>query len=539
MTNYQNFIKAGCTFLCISALSENSAAQLINQEKPNVILINVDDLGYGDLGCYGASKVKTPNIDNLATQGTLFTDAHSCSAVSSPSRYGLLTGSYPFRKNLWGPLMSADSLVINEKTTTIADILKGAGYKTACIGKWHLGFGKKIPVDWNSELNPGPLELGFDYYFGVPVLNSHPPFVYVKNHYVLGLDPADPIIYNILPFDGFSGNKYFWDPSNPNKPAETRWFREKFGMNLLGGGRKAHSLFDDRSIGKTLKDEAIRWIKENKNEPFFLYYATTNIHHPFTPSSEFIGTSQSGVYGDFIHELDWLVGEILHTLDNEGLSENTLVIFTSDNGGMLNIGAQEAWRLGHKQNGELLGFKFGAWEGGHRIPFIVRWPGYIPEGKVSKELISNVDILATFASLVGHKLKIDEGLDSYNLLPAFVGKNKNPIRDHFLITPSNKKNLGIRKGKWVYIDSSGDGGFGGTTIGEHTLGSVPGTLLTHQTNSDIEYGKIKDNAPQAQLYDLEKDPFQQDNLYNKNKAKAKELKELLNKILISKKTSPR
>jgi arylsulfatase A len=484
----------------------------VQNEKPNVIIINTDDLGYGDVSSYGATKVNTPHIDQLAREGRKFTDVHSASAVCSPSRYALITGQYPSRKgNLWGPLFLRTPMVIDTAQMTVARVMKEAGYATACIGKWHLGFGNEHPVDWNKDLKPGPLELGFDYYFGVPVLNSHPPFVYVENHKVVGLTPDDPFVY---------GEK-----------AETQEFQEKFALSAIGGAKAAHALYDDRKVGTTLKDKAIEWIRAKKNEPFFLYFATTNIHHPFTPAPQFEGTSDAGRYGDFIHELDWMIGEVMAAVDEEGLRDNTLVIFTSDNGGMLNQGGQDAWRAGHKLNGDLLGFKFGAWEGGHRVPFIARWPGVIPAGSISDELISNVDILATLAALVDYPLKKGEGPDSYNILPALRGMPAEPVRDHLVISPAQKKNLAIRKGKWMYISSQNEGGFGGTKIGAHTLGGAAAHKLTGQVNSDIENGKVKPDAAPAQLYDLEADPTQKVNVYYDYPEVAQELKALLEETM--------
>jgi len=337
---------------------------------PNVVVIFADDLGYGDLGCYGATKVQTPNIDKLAMEGRRFTDAHSASAVCTPSRYALLTGEYPHRKGLSRPVFLKTGLVIDTKQQTLARIMKEAGHATACIGKWHLGFGENAP-DWNGDLKPGPLELGFDYYFGVPVVNSHPPFVYVENHRVVGLVPDDPFVFG--------------------KKAKTREFFEKMGTDQIGGADAAHALYDDEAVGTTLTAKAVDWIKERKKEPFFLYLATTNIHHPFTPAPRFKGTSQCGRYGDFIHELDWIVGEVMKTLEEQGVADNTLVIFTSDNGGMFNVGGQDAWEAGHRLNGDLLGFKFSAWEGGHRVPFIARWPGRIEAGSTSEQLISEIE----------------------------------------------------------------------------------------------------------------------------------------------------
>ena len=238
------------------------------------------------------------------------------------------------------------------------------------------------------------------------------------------------------------------------------------------------------------------------------------------------------MYGDYIHELDWIVGEVMNTLDEEGLADNTLLIFTSDNGPMLNMGGQEAWQLGHHMNsGKLLGFKFDAWEGGNRVPFIARWPGKIQPGTTSDELLSNVDLLGTFAAIVGYDLKDGEGPDSYNGLPALLGTNEDPIRDFLVIHPAQKQNLTIRKGKWVYISAQNGGGFTGTQIGEHTLGGAAATLLTGQVNSDIENGQIKPDAPPAQLYDLETDLAETTDLYYEQPEVVEEMKALLNNAI--------
>jgi len=486
--------------------------------KPNIIIINADDLGYGDLACYGATGVQTPNIDRLARQGRMFTDAHSASAVCTPSRYSLLCGEYPFRKGPAHAVFLKSPLVIDTLTFTVGQLMKEAGYATACIGKWHLGFGTENPTDWNRELKPGPLELGFDYFFGVPIVNSHPPFVYVEDHHVVGYDPNDPFIY---------GEK-----------AQTKEYREKFGLGDIGGAKAAHALYKDEMVGTTLKKKAIEWIRTHEKEPFFLYYATTNIHHPFTPAPQFKGTSDCGMYGDFIHELDWIVGEVLSTLDELDITDNTLVIFTSDNGGMLNMGGQEAWKEGHQLNGDLLGFKFGAWEGGHRIPLIARWPGKIEAGTVSDQLISNVDFLATLAAIVNRKLEADEGRDSYNMLPAFTGEPSEPVRDQLVISPFDQDNIALRMGKWIYIGAQGGGGFWGTEIGSHILGGPAAHLLTQQVNSDIENGKLRDDAPPAQLYDLEADPTQKRNLYSEFPEVAEQMKTKLEEFIQAERTAP-
>lgn len=483
------------------------------ETPPNIVIILADDVGYGDLSCYGATHIATPNLDRLAEQGRRFTDAHSASAVCSPSRYALLTGRYPVRHgNLWNPIFLRRPLVVDPDRTTIADVAKATGYATTCIGKWHLGFGTKTPTDWNAELKPGPLELGFDSFFGIPVVNSHPPFVFIENHRVLGWDPDDPFVYG--------------------QTAKTRRFDEKFGINEIGGADAAHALFDDEKVGTELVQRATKWITEQagKPDPFFLYFASLAIHHPFTPDPRWKGSSQAGPYGDFMQELDWMVGEIVRSLDENGLTDNTLLIFTSDNGGMLNRGGQEAWRRGHRLNGDLLGFKFDAWEGGHRIPFIARWPGHIQPGTQSDSLISNIDLMATVAALTDYQLKPDDAPDSVNLLPALTGDESTVVRDHLLIAPAQAKNLSLRKGDWMYIDSQAGGGFAARKVGDHAFGGPAAFTFTGNKNSDIQNGKIKPDAPNAQLYNLKRDPRQWNNVIQEFPDVAKELKEELERI---------
>lgn len=481
------------------------------ENHPNILLINVDDLGYGDLGAYGAIRVKTPNIDRLAEEGLRFTDFHSASAVCSPSRYALITGTYPAREDLFGAVFLRAPLQVDTAKVTIAKVLKQAGYATAILGKWHLGFGEERPVDWNAPLKPGPLELGFDYYFGVPVLNSHPPFVYVENHHVVDYDPDDPFVYG--------------------EHSETRWFPEKFGLKDIGGARAAHFRFDDRKVGATMVDKAVEYIREPREQPFFLYLATTHIHHPFTPDPRFIGTSEAGRYGDFIHELDWMIGEILNTLDQEGLTENTLVLLTSDNGGMFNQGGQDAYTAGHRMNGQLFGFKFDAWEGGHRVPFMARWPGKVPAGEVTDVLTSNVDLLATLADLVDKENAAEEARDSYSFLPVLLGDSNHPGRDHLVIAANSRLHLSIRKGPWMYIPAQGGGGFWSDQVGAHAFGGPAAISYAGQENSDIVDGKIRENAPPAQLYNLEEDPTQDKNVFMEYPEKVAEMERLLDETI--------
>ena len=501
------------TFLLLS-----TSLTIAEDQPPNVVLIFADDLGYGDLGCYGATKVQTPNIDRLAAEGRRFTDAHSASAVCTPSRYALLTGQYPVRasdgRGVWGPAPITSSLIVDTEKTTIADIFKSAGYDTGVIGKWHLGFGK-VKNDWKEPLRPGPLDLGFDYYFGMPVVNSAPPYVYVENDRVVGGDPDDPLVYVGRGAKGTT-------PLTPIPPEAAQR-----SPNAFKGAAKAHELFNDYQVGTMFAKKSVQWISERKDKPFFLYLATTNIHHPFTPAKRFQGTSQCGLYGDFIHELDWIVGEVMTCLEDNGVADNTLVIFTSDNGGMFNFGGQAAFKAGHRQNGDLLGFKFGVWEGGHRVPMIVRWPGKVKPGTVSKQMLGNVDMLATFSALTGQKLEKAEQADSVNMLPAFVDEPEKQIRDHIVLAPHKGTHLSIRKGKWMYIPSRGSGGFGGKTPSSHTFAGPAAASFVGSINSDIVDGKIKKDAPPAQLYDLEADVNQTKNVHDEHPDVVKELTALL------------
>jgi len=478
-----------------------------NPSTPNVVLIFADDLGYGDLGCYGATKLKTPNIDKLAAEGRRFTDAHSSSAVCTPSRYGLLTGQYPFRANggkgLWGPAPITSPLIIDPGMLTIADVFKNQGYDTAVFGKWHLGF-RTGQNDWQEPLRPGPQDLGFDYYFGMPVVNSAPPYVYVENDRVVGGDPDDPLVY-------LGRGAKDATPITPIPPEAAQR-----SPNAFKGAVKAHELFNDYEVGTTLTGKATEWIKSRGEKPFFLYFATTNVHHPFTPAKRFQGTSECGVYGDFVHELDWIVGEVMKSLEAAGVADNTLVIFTSDNGGMFNLGGRVAAEKGHKINGDLLGSKFGIWEGGHRVPFIAWWPGKIEGGTVSDQMLISVDMMATFAAVAGRELSDAEKQDSISMLPAMTGDPEEPLRSEMVITPNKPTHMALRQGKWMYIPARSDGGFRGSKPGEHAWGGAAVAKLVHTPNSDIENGVIKKGAPPAQLYDLEADVNQTKNLYTES-----------------------
>ena len=484
------------------------------------MLIFADDLGYGDLGCYGATKVQTPNIDQLAKEGRRFTDAHSASAVCTPSRYALLTGEYPVRANggagVWGPAPVTSGLIIDTDKVTIADVFKNKGYATAALGKWHLGFGEGTN-NWQEPLRPGPQDLGFDYYFGLPVVNSAPPYVYVENDRIVGGDPADPLIY--------LGRGRHEDATPITEiPPEA----SQRTPNMFKGAVEAHKNYNDYTVGTVLANKAVDWITANKQQPFFLYLATTHIHHPFTPGKRFQGTSDAELYGDFIQELDWMVGEVTGCLEKQGLSENTLVIFTSDNGGMLNLGGRNAVRAGHLINGDLLGFKFGAWEGGHRVPFIARWPGKIEPGTESNQLICNVDMLATFMALTGQDSQTLEEQGQRQYSAGIVGESEigRCARSWFLL-PTNPPILLFAKASGCISGARGSGGFTGSKPSDHAWGGPPAVQFVGGINSDIENGRLKKDAPPAQLYDLEADVNQTRNLYSEYPEVVKEMSTLL------------
>ena len=499
-----------------------SATIALATEKPNIIIIYADDLGYGDLSCYGATKVKTPFLDQLANDGKRFTDAHVASSVCTPSRYALLTGNYPHRVpgGLRGPVFMKAPLCFDKNTATLASLVKKAGYTTACIGKWHLGFTEDKVVDWNKPLTPGPRAVGFDYFYGVPVVNSHPPFVYVENESVVGADPKDPFTYT--------------------KNSNTQEIEEKRTDYLFGGGEKAHALYKDYQVGTHLKDKAVEWITEQakSEKPFMLYFPTTNIHHPFTPAPQFQGKTEAGVYGDFILELDWIVGEIVKALDEAKVSKNTIVIFTSDNGGMLNLGGAEAWKLGHYLNGKLAGFKFETWEGGHRIPFIIKWPAKIKAGTVSNQLISNTDLFATFAAITKQSYTHKDARDSLNILPLLVEENDVAIRKTMVIAaPKNKKPF-LRKGKWLYIPEPVKVHKLNYRFQKSALKKDAMAAANRLKHSDIMNGKPKSNAPSVQLYNLETDLSQTKNLANTHPEIAKELDAILKAETKKDRTAP-
>jgi arylsulfatase A-like enzyme len=418
-------------------------------ERPNIVLILSDDVGYGDLGCYGATRVRTPNLDRLAAQGVRFTDAHSSSATCTPSRYAIMTGEYPWRRKGIGILPGDAPLIVEPGRTTLPSMLQRAGYTTGCVGKWHLGLGQG-QIDWNGEVQPGPLEIGFDYSYILPATGDRVPCVYVENHRVVGLDPRDPIRVS---YAGPLGD----EPTGRDHPELLR-MRASQGhdqtivngigrIGYMSGGRSARWV--DEDMGATLTRKALSFIERSQVRPFFLYLASHDIHVPRVPGGWFRGTSQCGIRCDTIQQLDWMAGEVLATLDRLKLAQNTLVIFTSDNGPVLDDGyadgaVEEA--SGHQPVGRFRGGKYSIYEGGTRLPFLLRWPARVKPG-VSAALVGQIDLLSSCAALVEAQLPSEAAPDSFNVLPALLGQS--PRGRQQMVEHSGR--LALRDGKWKYI----------------------------------------------------------------------------------------
>jgi len=408
----------------LALLSSQSCAHAA--ERPNIVVILADDLGYGSVGCYAADErlIQTPAIDRLAREGRWFTDANAPSSVCSPSRYALLTGRYCWRSRLnhGEVLHTLEPLLIEPHRPTIASMLKKHGYSTGFVGKWHLGYGTDDRVDYTKELKPGPLELGFDYQFAVPQNHNDATRVFVENHEVFGLRSRQ-----LTPSEG-----------NLGLDAPQR---------------------EDTKTMEQLTDRAAGWLeRQSSDTPFFLYFSPVAVHERITPSVDAQGTSKAGPYGDFIHDLDRSVGRILAVLDELKLSDKTLVIFTSDNGGVVatssKSGSQSiAMEAGLAINGPWRGGKHDVWEGGFRVPLIVRWPGHVPAGTTCDEMINLVDVYATLAAAVGEPLQPDEAApDSVNVLPAIAGEpHPTPLRPEMILQSASGV-YAIRQGPWKWIE---------------------------------------------------------------------------------------
>jgi len=482
--------------------------------RPNIVYILADDMGYGDLACQNPkSKIPTPNLDRLATQGIRFTDAHAPTAVCTPTRYAVLTGRYCWRswmkKGVLGPYGKP---VIEPGRLTVPAMLKSVGYKTACIGKWHLGWawptadgepaaaaGKKATVpeegsakkrggrkiDFTKPIAEGPTTRGFDTYFGTDVPN-YPPYCFIENDRTLGI-PTIP-----------KPNTMFGNP----------------GLMLEG--------WDLVQILPTLTKRAVACVEaaaKTPDKPFFLYFPLTSPHTPIVPAPEFKGKSGAGDYGDWVHQTDWTVGQVLDAIDRGGLAENTLVIFASDNGPE-HFAYTRIREFGHYSMGDLRGLKRDTWEGGHRVPFMARWPGKIKPGTTSSETVCHVDLMATLAALLGIPLPDDAAEDSYSILPALLGeKLGKPIREATVHHSCNGK-FAIRQGDWVFIDAP-----------------------TGDDNKEPDWLKeergYKPHTFPGELYDVSKDLSERRNLYAEHPEIVERLKALLEKYKAEGRSAPR
>jgi arylsulfatase A-like enzyme len=493
--------------LGLLTLTASQLVQAQSTSKPNIIIIYADDLGYGDVSCYGATKLSTQNIDRLAKQGLRFTNAHCTSATSTPSRYSLLTGEYAWRRKGTGVLPGDASAIIQPGRTTIASVLKKAGYTTGVVGKWHLGLGPQGGPDWNGEIINGPLDIGFDYSFIIPATGDRVPCVFVENRNVAGLDPKDPITvsYNNKVGDWPTGKE------NPEllkmHPSHGHDMTIVNGISRIGymtGGRSA--LWVDENIADVITGKAVNFIENNSEKPFFLYFATHDIHVPRVPNQRFEGKSGMGPRGDAILEFDWSVGEIFKVVDKLKLSRNTIIIVTSDNGPVVDDGYkdQAVELLGsHKPAGPLRGGKYSAFDGGTRIVFIVSWKGMVKSG-TSDALFSQIDLLASFAALTGQELSTGDAPDSQDHMDVLLGKSKS--NRGWLVEHASNGRLSFIKGDWKFIE--------------------PGPGVKIQVNTNTETG----NDPLPQLYNLKTDLGEKKNVAAENPAIVKELTDLLQSI---------
>ena len=408
----------------------HSSSNAVSVEQPNIVVILADDLGYGSAGCYGAEPdlIRTPHIDRLASQGMRFTDVSTPASICSPTRYGLLTGRYHWREKVheYGVLGVHSELGIDTERETIASWLKKKGYTNAAIGKWHLGYGEGR-TDYTKLLKPGPLDIGFDYHFGVPVNHGHIVGAYVENDRIYGLRSDKQVPYS----------------------------RSFYGERYLGLDAPQR---ENKQVMHDLTEKSVDWIRSMKqNEPFFLYFAPVAVHHPSTPSDDMRGASEAGPYGDFIQDLDKSVGRIMETLDYLGLTENTIFIFTSDNGGEIpkdeTTPERYAMRQGLRINGEFRGDKHLIWQGGVKVPLIVRWPGHVEPGSTHDAMISTNDIFPTVADIVGGPTDVQDSVppDSHSFLPALRGEAEGTTREDLVITDLYGQ-FAYRREQWRYID---------------------------------------------------------------------------------------
>ena len=479
-----------------------------NTTRPNIIVMYADDLGFGDIGCYGATHIATPNLDRLAGQGLQFQQGYATAATCTPSRYSLLSGTYPWRNERARILPGNAPLIIGEDEQTLPSMLRDAGYATGIVGKWHLGLGDGNQ-DWNGEITGTPLDVGFDESYIMAATNDRVPCVYIDGRHVDGLDHDDPIEVQYV-----RENPFPELPTGRDNPELLKMmYSHGHDMSIVNGvsrigymrGGNA-ALWTDETMAEVFADKAISFVADHKDEPFFLYYAFHQPHVPRVPGPRFAGTTGLGPRGDVIAEMDWCVGELLNALQRLGLEENTIVIFSSDNGPVLDDGYEDqaAELVGeHHPAGPLRGGKYSMFDGGTRVPFLLRWTGTVEPGR-SDAIVCHVDFLASFATLVDGTVQPDAAADSLDVLPALLGQSQEGRQE--LVTEGRQGNTVVRHGDWVCIPPH------------------PGPAISPGTG--IELG----NAPEPQLYDLSQDIGQIRNLAAERPERVKEMAARLEEI---------
>ena len=507
---------AGISLLASLAACNSATAETVQKnstqapQKPNVIVILADDLGYGDLKCYGAKNVETPHVDKLASEGIRFTNAHTVAATSTPSRYSLLTGEYAWRRPDTDIAAGDVKMIIRPEQYTMADMFKSAGYATAAIGKWHLGLGVKTGgQDWNAPLPAALGDLGFDYHYIMAATADRVPCVFIENGKVANYDPSDPIEVSYTKnFPGEPTGKdnpellYNLHPSNGHDMSIVNGISR---IGFMKGGGKA--LWKDENIADSITVHAIDFIKQHKDEPFFMYFATNDVHVPRFPHDRFRGKNPMGLRGDAIAQFDWTVGQLMETLDQLGLTENTLIILSSDNGPVVDDGYKdkaEELLNGHTPSGPWRGNKYSAFEGGTAVPVIVRWPQKIKQTGDSDVLMSQIDWLASLGALINARLPKGSAPDSYDRLGNLIGTDKTDRP--WIVEQSMNHTLSVRTKDWKYIEPNDD----------------PTTFMKAEK---IETGNL--NVPQ--LYEMEK-VSEQENVAEKYPEKVFELQTILRQI---------
>jgi len=481
--------------------------------RPNVIVIMADDLGYGDLSCQGAETYQTPHIDRLAAEGLRFTSGYCTASTCTPTRYSLLTGTYAFRTKGTGIAPPAAPAIVLPGTPTLPAMMKSAGYRTAVIGKWHLGLGGPDGPDWNGEISPGPLDIGFDHCFLLPTTNDRVPQVYLQDRRVLNLDPADPIrIHTKKPSEEHPTGLTHRDTL---KMDWTHGHNQTIhnGISRIGfytGGVKAR--FRDEDLADEWVKRSVAWMEANRDRPFFLFFAAHEPHVPRMPHERFQGKTPHGFRTDSILELDWCVGELMVALDRLGIAENTLVVFCSDNGPVMDDGYADGAieKVGeHRAAGPFKGGKYSVYEGGTRTPFLARWKGTIEPG-VSDNVVATIDLFASFAALTGAEIHPGAAQDSENILDALLGNSGAKGRSELVQQDNGASgNYGFRSGKWKLV--------------RHDSGKARNVVVERLLENTV--------VPRFQLFDLDADPGETRDLLERQPEVAAKLKRRLEEIV--------